>query len=116
MDKNRSDDQLAALMNNLGGHDLPSLLEAFKNAHPEKPTCFICYRVKVFGLPMAGHKDNHAGLMTPAQMEKFRAAMGGGPRMGQVRGSIAARDRAPGISQTRALRIGQQPPLEGRGN
>ena len=74
--KNRSDDQLAALMNNLGGHDLPSLLEAFKNAHPEKPTCFICYTVKGFGLPMAGHKDNHAGLMTPAQMEKFRAAMG----------------------------------------
>src|SRR3974377_826579 len=75
MDKNRSDDQLAALMNNLGGHDLPSLLEAFKNAHPEKPTCFICYTVKGFGLPLAGHKDNHAGLMTPAQVESLRAAM-----------------------------------------
>ncbi len=72
----RNDDELAALMNNLGGHDLPSLLEAFKNAHPEKPTCFICYTVKGFGLPMAGHKDNHAGLMTPAQVEKFRTAMG----------------------------------------
>jgi pyruvate dehydrogenase E1 component len=74
--KARSDDKLAALMNNLGGHDLPSVLDAFHGAHPEKPTCFICYTVKGFGLPMAGHKDNHAGLMTPAQMEKFRAAMG----------------------------------------
>jgi pyruvate dehydrogenase E1 component len=40
----------------------------------DKPTCFICYTVKGFGLPMAGHKDNHAGLMTPAQVETFRKA------------------------------------------
>ena len=71
----RSDDELAALMNNLGGHDLPAVLAALHGAHPEKPTCFICYTVKGFGLPMAGHKDNHAGLMTPAQMETFRAKM-----------------------------------------
>src|SRR5260221_6055466 len=72
----RSDDELAALMNNLGGHDMPSVLEAFHNADPEKPTCFICYTVKGFGLPFAGHKDNHAGLMTPPQMETFREVMG----------------------------------------
>jgi pyruvate dehydrogenase E1 component len=71
----RSDDELAALMNNLGGHDLPSVLKAFHAATSDKPTCFICYTVKGFGLPMAGHKDNHAGLMTPAQMEVFRKAM-----------------------------------------
>jgi pyruvate dehydrogenase E1 component len=71
----RSDDELAALMNNLGGHDLPSVLAAFHAATGDKPTCFICYTVKGFGLPMAGHKDNHAGLMTPAQMEVFRKAM-----------------------------------------
>jgi pyruvate dehydrogenase E1 component len=71
----RSDDELAALMNNLGGHDLPSLLEAFHNADNDRPTCFIAYTVKGFGLPMAGHKDNHAGLMTPAQMEVFRETM-----------------------------------------
>ena len=71
----RSDDQLAALMNNLGGHDLPSLLEAFRNADNDRPTCFIAYTIKGFGLPMAGHKDNHSGLMTPAQMEIFRRAM-----------------------------------------
>ncbi len=71
----RSDDELASLMNNLGGHDLPAVLAALKGAHPEKPTCFICYTVKGFGLPMAGHKDNHAGMMTPAQMETFQKAM-----------------------------------------
>jgi pyruvate dehydrogenase E1 component len=71
----RSDDELAALMGNLGGHDLPSLLAAFeKAAAHDRPTLFICYTIKGFGLPLAGHKDNHAGLMNPAQMDAFRAA------------------------------------------
>ncbi len=69
----RSDAELAALMGNLGGHDMPSLLDAFEQAKThDRPTCFICYTIKGFGLPLAGHKDNHAGLMTPAQMEGFR--------------------------------------------
>ena len=71
----RSDDELARLMNNLGGHDLPTVRDAFRGIDHDRPTCFICYTVKGFGLPMAGHKDNHAGLMTPAQMETFRNAM-----------------------------------------
>jgi pyruvate dehydrogenase E1 component len=72
----RSDEQLARLMTNLAGHDLPSLVEAFGSVEHDRPICFICYTVKGFGLPFAGHKDNHAGLMTPAQMDAFRAAMG----------------------------------------
>jgi pyruvate dehydrogenase E1 component len=71
----RSDAELARLMTNLAGHDLPSLLEAFGKVDHDKPICFIAYTIKGFGLPFAGHKDNHAGLMTPAQMESFRAAM-----------------------------------------
>jgi pyruvate dehydrogenase E1 component len=71
----RSDDELARLMTNLAGHDLPTLLQAFGRPAGERPVCFICYTVKGFGLPFAGHKDNHAGLMTPAQMETFRTEM-----------------------------------------
>jgi len=71
----RSDEELAHLMNNLGGHDLTAMREAFHAIDHDRPVCFICYTVKGFGLPLAGHKDNHAGLMTPAQMESFRAAM-----------------------------------------
>src|SRR6185295_2324547 len=71
----RSDDELAPLMNNLGGHDLPSIVQAFDTIDHDRPTCFIAYTVKGFGLPIAGHKDNHAGLMTPAQMETFRQEM-----------------------------------------
>jgi pyruvate dehydrogenase E1 component len=72
----RSDDDLSALMTNLGGHDLPSLLDAFAAARKhDRPTCFIAYTIKGFGLPLAGHKDNHAGLMTKDQMATFRALM-----------------------------------------
>ena len=71
----RSDDELHRLMTNLAGHDLPSLIEAFGRVGDDKPVCFICYTIKGFGLPFAGHKDNHAGLMTPAQMDTFRTAM-----------------------------------------
>ncbi|MFC7738489.1 1-deoxy-D-xylulose-5-phosphate synthase N-terminal domain-containing protein [Roseomonas sp. GCM10028921] len=73
----RSDEELARLMGNLGGHDLPMLLQAFEAARThDRPTCFIAYTIKGSGLPLAGHKDNHAGLLTPAQMEGFRATMG----------------------------------------
>lgn len=73
----RSDEELADLMGNLGGHDLPSLLEAFEDAAThDRPVLFICYTVKGHRLPLAGHKDNHAGLMTPKQMAGFKASMG----------------------------------------
>ncbi len=71
----RSDDELARLMGNLGGHDLPAIIDAFDRIDHDRPVCFIAYTIKGFGLPFAGHKDNHSGLMTPAQMETFRAAM-----------------------------------------
>jgi pyruvate dehydrogenase E1 component len=70
----RSDAELAALMNNLGGHDLRSVRDALHAVNHDRPTCFICYTIKGFGLPFAGHKDNHAGLMTAAQMDTFRGA------------------------------------------
>ena len=70
----RSDDELLALMSNLGGHDMTSMIEAFESIDHDRPVCFIAYTIKGVGLPMQGHKDNHAGLMTVAQMEKWRAA------------------------------------------
>ena len=70
----RSDDELLALMSNLGGHDMASMIEAFEAIDHDRPVCFIAYTIKGVGLPMQGHKDNHAGLMTVAQMEKWRTA------------------------------------------
>ncbi|MFM2149929.1 MAG: hypothetical protein RLZZ187_2235, partial [Pseudomonadota bacterium] len=72
-----TDDELAALMTNLGGHDIETLTEAFRaqDAAGDQPTCFIAYTIKGMGLPFAGHKDNHAGLMTKEQMAAFKAQM-----------------------------------------
>jgi pyruvate dehydrogenase E1 component len=69
------DAALAELMTNLAGHDMESLLEAFHAIEDDQPTCFIAYTIKGHGLPFAGHKDNHAGLMNPEQMEQFRGEM-----------------------------------------
>ena len=70
------DDALAALMTNLAGHDMASLVEAFDAAQDDVPTLFIAYTVKGQGLPFAGHKDNHAGLMNPGQIAALRERMG----------------------------------------
>ena len=72
----RDDDALQALMTNLAGHDMASLVEAFDAARDDVPTLFITYTIKGFGLPFAGHKDNHAGLMNPGQVGALREQMG----------------------------------------
>ncbi|WP_395812955.1 transketolase, partial [Devosia sp.] len=71
----RTDDELADLMGNLGGHCVESLLEQFSAVATDRPTVFIAYTVKGWGTPLAGHKDNHAGQMTGAQIETLRRAM-----------------------------------------
>ncbi len=73
--KEHDDNALASLMTNLGGHDIEAVLDAFHGVVDDRPHCFIAYTVKGWGLPFAGHKDNHAGLMTPDQMAAFRAQM-----------------------------------------
>ena len=72
----RSDDELQRLMTNLAGHDVESLIEAFDRSQDSQPTLFIAYTIKGFGLPFAGHKDNHSGLMNPTQMGAFREGLG----------------------------------------
>ncbi|HEY3908543.1 MAG TPA: transketolase [Stellaceae bacterium] len=70
------DDQaLQRLMTNLGGHDLEAVLDAFHAIADDRPTCFIAYTIKGYGLPFAGHKDNHAGLMNREQMAAFQRNM-----------------------------------------
>ena len=62
-------------MTNLAGHDMEAVLEALREVDSDLPHCFIAYTIKGFGLPFAGHKDNHAGIMNEEQMADFRAAM-----------------------------------------
>jgi pyruvate dehydrogenase E1 component len=69
------DQRLHEVMTNLAGHDMSSVLEAFHAIEDDRPTCFIAYTIKGIGLPFAGHKDNHAGLMNESQMAVFQQSM-----------------------------------------
>ena len=72
----RDDAELQRLMTNLAGHDLETMIEAFDRCDDDLPSFFIAYTIKGFGLPFAGHKDNHAGLMNPTQLAALRQSMG----------------------------------------
>ncbi|EPX85634.1 1-deoxy-D-xylulose-5-phosphate synthase N-terminal domain-containing protein [Salipiger mucosus] len=72
----RSDRELAALMENLGGNCVATMAETFDAIDHDRPTCFLAYTIKGWGTPIAGHKDNHGGLMTTAQMAEWQAHMG----------------------------------------
>lgn len=72
----RSDDELAALMENLGGNCVETLAETFAAIDHDRPTCFLAYTIKGWGTPIAGHKDNHGGLMNKTQFAKWQSLMG----------------------------------------
>ena len=72
----RSDRELAELMENLGGNCVATMAEAFAAIDHDRPTCFLAYTIKGWGTPIAGHKDNHGGLMTKAQMAEWQQHMG----------------------------------------
>ncbi len=71
----RSDAELAALMENLGGNCVATLAETFAAVDHDRPVCFLAYTVKGWGTPIAGHKDNHGGLMTKSQMADWQKHM-----------------------------------------
>ena len=71
----RSDEELNALMNNLGGQCISTLTEAFDRIQDDQPTVFLAYTIKGWGTPLAGHKDNHGGIMNIPQMAEFQKRM-----------------------------------------
>jgi pyruvate dehydrogenase E1 component len=99
------DDALARVMTNLGGHCIATLIDAFDACQDDRPTLFIAYTVKGHGLPLAGHKDNHSGMMNPSQMDQFRARQGIAP------GQEWAKWGGLGDNQARALQgfVAQSP-------
>lgn len=72
----RSDEALADLMENLGGNCVQTMAETFEAIDHDRPVCFLAYTVKGWGTPIAGHKDNHGGLMNKTQMAAWQDHMG----------------------------------------
>ena len=74
----RSDEELAALMENLGGNCVETMANIFAAIDHDRPVCFLAYTIKGWGTPIAGHKDNHGGLMNKSQMAEWQKYMGVG--------------------------------------
>lgn len=72
----RSDTELAALMENLGGNCVETMADTFDAIDHDRPTCFLAYTIKGWGTPIAGHKDNHGGLMNKTQFSAWQTHMG----------------------------------------
>jgi pyruvate dehydrogenase E1 component len=75
----RNDAELAALMENLGGNCVATMAEVFGAVDHDRPICFLAYTIKGWSTPIAGHKDNHGGLMTSAQFAAWQTHMGIAP-------------------------------------
>ncbi len=115
LDEHDDDGWLQRLMTNLGGHDLESVLEAFHGIdQDDRPTCFIAYTIKGFGLPFAGHKDNHAGLMNLDQMASVPQANAHArrPGVGPLRRPRERSGRAGVLPRGRAVHRRGPAPLQ----
>ncbi|MHB1089482.1 MAG: transketolase-like TK C-terminal-containing protein [Ilumatobacteraceae bacterium] len=73
-----SDDDIAPLVQNLGGHDLSLLLDCYRECDlvSDRPSVVFAYTVKGWGLPIAGDPLNHAALLSANQIDAFRAQVG----------------------------------------
>ncbi|GIX49628.1 MAG: 1-deoxy-D-xylulose-5-phosphate synthase [Candidatus Tectimicrobiota bacterium] len=68
------DAALKALVYNVGGHDLRQILITLARAEElEGPLVIIAHTIKGWGLPLAGHLENHAALLTEAQLAALQA-------------------------------------------
>ncbi|AXA43284.1 transketolase [Rhizobium leguminosarum] len=72
----RSDAELAEMMENLGGNCVATMADAFAATDHDRPTCFLAYTIKGWATPIAGHKDNHGGLMNSKQFADWQTALG----------------------------------------
>jgi pyruvate dehydrogenase E1 component len=75
------DDTCAAIIRDLGGHDVEQLLDAYRacDAVSGRPSVLFAYTVKGWGLPTAGHPRNHSALLTAEQVDQVRSDVGLAP-------------------------------------
>jgi pyruvate dehydrogenase E1 component len=78
MVRDTSDEDLAVLVTDLGGHDLLAMLEALRecDAVTDRPSVLFAYTIKGWGLPIAGNPRNHSALLSVGQVDDLRAKVG----------------------------------------
>ena len=72
------DGELASVIQNLGGHDLSVLIEAYRECDRvhDRPSVVFAYTIKGYGLPIVGDPMNHSALLSHQQIEDLRATVG----------------------------------------
>jgi pyruvate dehydrogenase E1 component len=72
------DEALTDLLTDVGGHDLALLLDALvrARANRDRPTVILAHTVKGWGTALAADPSNHTALLTTAQVEALRDALG----------------------------------------
>jgi len=71
------DEELAGVISNLGGHDIPDLIRALETAaHEDGPSVIFAYTIKGYDLPLAGDPSNHAALLSGDRLNTVRARFG----------------------------------------
>lgn len=72
------DAELSSLVQDLGGHDIAALLDAYRqcDAQTDRPSVVFAYTVKGWGLPIAGNPRNHSALLTTDQVATLRGEFG----------------------------------------
>src|SRR4051794_28454060 len=67
------DGDLLATFRDLGGHDLPALIDAYRQADAvrDRPTVVFAYTIKGWKLPTEGHPANHSALLSDEQFAEL---------------------------------------------
>ncbi|MDP1851839.1 MAG: pyruvate dehydrogenase [Candidatus Planktophila sp.] len=70
-----SDAELFAILSDLGGHNLESLVETFQfcDSMIDRPSVVFAYTVKGWGLPLAGDPRNHSAQISTSQINDLRS-------------------------------------------
>lgn len=73
-----ADTDLAPVIQNLGGHDMSVLVDAYRECDrvTDRPSVVFAYTIKGWGLPIVGDPMNHSALMSQSQVDGLRADVG----------------------------------------
>jgi pyruvate dehydrogenase E1 component len=116
------DAQLLATFRDLGGHDLASLLDGYRQADEvrDRPSVVFAYTIKGWSLPTEGHPANHSALLNHEQYRQLAARLGEDPDdpWAPLDGEAAELCKLTGQrlkrGSTRAVKAPQVPPDVGR--
>jgi pyruvate dehydrogenase E1 component len=75
------DGELLATFRDLGGHDLATLVDGYREADAvrDRPSVVFAYTIKGWSLPTEGHPANHSALLSAEQFAELGAQLGCDP-------------------------------------